>query len=160
MKIGHPSARLTGASSLSETPNRGNMRLKSTAIWGMPVSMLLGAAALLFIVAIGGCDQSGPQTPEQLQVEACHADWRKCRDNKEIVYTWAGGPGGITPRVTCEFAANDLAKYGTPEWPGFPAYSFNNFRAQAKAHWPRGILSLSKLKRDFRTLSAQWPMCG
>jgi hypothetical protein len=103
------------------------MRVKPTTIWGMPVSMLLGAAALLFIIAIAGCDQSGPQTPEQLQVEACHADWRKCRDNKEIVYTWAGGPGGITPRVTCEFAANDLAKYGTPEWPGCPAYSFNNF---------------------------------
>ena len=112
----------------------------------MPVSMLLGAAALLFIVAIAGCDQSGSQTPEQLQVEACHADWRKCRDNKEIVYTWAGGPGGITPRVTCEFAANDLAKYGTPEWPGFPAYSFNNFfSSTSKSALAKGHLILEHI---------------
>jgi len=57
------------------------MRLKSTAVWGMPVSMLLGTAALLFIVAIAGCDQFGPQTPEQLQVEAA----TRIAGNAEII---------------------------------------------------------------------------
>jgi hypothetical protein len=34
------STRLAGASGLSETPSRGNMRLKSTAIcWGLPVKL-------------------------------------------------------------------------------------------------------------------------
>jgi hypothetical protein len=71
--------------------------------------------------------QKADQQKEKAAFESCRADWRKCRDNKAIVYTYAGGADGISPRVACEFAANELAKYGTPEWPGFPAYSFNNF---------------------------------
>ena len=47
MTLGHPSARLAGASRLSETPGRGNIRLKSTAIWGMQVININAACRAL-----------------------------------------------------------------------------------------------------------------
>ena len=47
MILGYPSARLAGASRLSETPGRGNIRLKSTAIWGMQVININAACRAL-----------------------------------------------------------------------------------------------------------------
>lgn len=48
--------------------------------------------------------------------DACRSDWRKCRDNGDLVNHY----GGLyLARAACKEAANDKASYGTPEWPGF-----------------------------------------
>jgi hypothetical protein len=58
---------------------------------------------------------------------ACKTDaynedgWKKCADNSGVAATMAG----IHARTECKMAAARQAKYGDPEWPGFPAYSFN-----------------------------------
>jgi hypothetical protein len=94
--------------------------------WGRPLR--IGP-----IVAIIAFASSPPLTPAQQQeevaAEACRTDWKKCKDNGAIIHASAG----IHARTECKFAADKLAKYGTPEWPGFPAYSFNTFNSGKSA---------------------------
>jgi hypothetical protein len=91
--------------------------------------------------------QKATEEKEQAASDACGADWKACADNHAIVYRWAGGPGGISPRVTCQMAATDLARNGDPEWPGFPVIIL---RAQARVLCRVAIFSLLKREQDFR----------
>lgn len=51
----------------------------------------------------------------------CRSDWRKCRDNSDMAKHFSGWSH---VREACQLAANDLAQYGTPEWPWTPFSSF------------------------------------
>jgi hypothetical protein len=53
----------------------------------------------------------GPPAP---RVTVCKDDWRKCADNSDLINQY----GEIsTVKNDCRRHADDLAKYGKPEWP-------------------------------------------
>src|SRR5262245_1359245 len=53
----------------------------------------------------------------------CKTHWTKCADNADLANNW---DGWRRAKVDCEFAANDLAKYGKPKWPE-PSFMFGAF---------------------------------
>jgi hypothetical protein len=55
------------------------------------------------------------------QKDACKMNWSSCADNEQLVNTWSDWS---KVQVACKFAANDLAKYGDPEWPWLPFGTF------------------------------------
>lgn len=44
----------------------------------------------------------------------CYLDWRACRDNADIANNYSKI---VDAQAACKIKANELAKYGTPEWP-------------------------------------------
>jgi hypothetical protein len=45
---------------------------------------------------------------------SCRTDWKLCANNSELANNWKGY--GLA-QYACKRAANDSARYGTPEWP-------------------------------------------
>jgi hypothetical protein len=56
-----------------------------------------------------------PATP------SCKSDWTKCTDNSDMANNYGGW---FDVKYDCKKQANDLAKYGTPEWPWLAFSSF------------------------------------
>jgi hypothetical protein len=52
----------------------------------------------------------------------CKSDWKLCADNSDLVNNWSDWS---RVQVACKYAANDLARYGNPEWPWL---SFSRFQ--------------------------------
>jgi hypothetical protein len=48
------------------------------------------------------------------QISACRDDWQKCTDNEQLVNNYRDYTDA---KVSCKMRANDMARYGTPEWP-------------------------------------------
>jgi hypothetical protein len=66
--------------------------------------------------ASGSATQTSSSPPAPT-APTCSDDWRKCADNADLVNHWSGW---VELKVKCKEAANDAAKYGTPEWPWLP----------------------------------------
>lgn len=71
---------------------------------------------------LSNSDSSNPQTAAAPESPSCRTDWKVCASNEEMVNNWSGRIG---VQVDCKMAANDFAKYGTPEWPWL---ALGNFR--------------------------------
>lgn len=66
----------------------------------------------------------GPASPA---APTCGTDWTKCKDNADLVNNFNGW---IYVKSECKDAANQQARYGTPQWPWFSFGSFykgNNY---------------------------------
>ena len=65
-------------------------------------------------------EQMEAQTTQTIE-EACHNDWRQCKDNEMLINHYAREHHVMS---TCETAAEKLAKYGTPKrgWAAFGYY--------------------------------------
>jgi hypothetical protein len=61
-----------------------------------------------------------PETPKPNKSN-CKSDWRQCSDNAQLVNNF-GDIGRA--QLLCKYAAQKLAKYGTPD---FPWFSFGSF---------------------------------
>lgn len=57
--------------------------------------------------------------------EICKEDWHRCTDNAQLVNNWKGW---ALVQVKCKRAANELAKYGTPDWGGWLYPTFSTFQ--------------------------------
>lgn len=59
--------------------------------------------------------------PEPPPAPSCSNDWKLCIDNAAMINEWNGLS---LVQIKCKYAANDIAKYGHPDWSWFP---FTNF---------------------------------
>jgi hypothetical protein len=93
------------------------------------VVCLIGASAVL-VVAFILAGPSTPPPPAQNQSggkttaenDSCRSDWTKCADNEQLANQYSDWS---LVKVRCERAANDKAKYGSPEWPWIPFGTFH-----------------------------------
>jgi len=70
--------------------------------------------------------QATPPKPPT-QADLCRSDWTKCADNEQLVNNYRNWSD---VQVDCQYAANERAKYGNPDWPWIPFGSFyagNNY---------------------------------
>jgi hypothetical protein len=104
------------------------------AAFTLPKNPIKGIVGLLLIIGIimaySNRNQTSNQATEQnptappkppTQTELCRSDWTQCADNERLVNNYSDWS---TVQVACKTAANDRAKYGTPEWPWFPFGTF------------------------------------
>jgi hypothetical protein len=111
-------------------PNCGHPLAKSGANKPRTKSRLGGLLAILVIViavtvVVNHTNQSGNTTTAQN--DSCRSDWTKCVDNEQLVNQYSDWS---LVQVRCKRAANDRAKYGSPDWPWLPFGSFykgNNY---------------------------------
>jgi hypothetical protein len=76
-----------------------------------------GGFILLFIGLIAWAIYEGGNIQEEEKAHpTCISDYTKCSDNKDVIEHHQA-KDGISMRVKCETAAEDVAKYGTPEFP-------------------------------------------
>jgi hypothetical protein len=85
----------------------GANKARSKSSLGGLLTILGGIIALTVAVT-----QLGNATTEQNA--SCRADWIKCADNEQLVNQYSAWS---RVQVECEMAANDQAKYGSPDWP-------------------------------------------
>lgn len=52
---------------------------------------------------------------------SCKTDWHLCSDNADLINNNSSILGA---QIACKSSANDLAKFGSPEWPWLPFGSF------------------------------------
>jgi hypothetical protein len=87
----------------------------STNIGAIATAGVIGVGTIIFgiagFVAIASYADSTPSTP--VAVSACKADWHQCADLEDYVKNH----DVALIQVRCKRAANESAKYGTPQWP-------------------------------------------
>jgi hypothetical protein len=74
---------------------------------------------------------------------SCKSDWRQCSDNADLVNNFEDITRGS---VLCQYAAKELAKYGSPS---FPFLSFYNFRSGSD-YVRTGLATLVEPKAEFQ----------
>ena len=57
-----------------------------------------------------------PQDPKAVNNGLCKDDWKKCKDNSDLVNNFHKY---LYVKVACERETESKARYGTPKWPGF-----------------------------------------
>lgn len=91
------------------------------------VVLLVMFAAVIALIYVGNQREEALKTPAQRQeeaaIEACRTDWTKCKDNKDIANH--NGMDYAHARSECRHAADQQAKFGTPEWSW---YTFGTFQ--------------------------------
>ena len=81
----------------------------------------LGLLAL-FILIPAVMHQGNSTTTKSPEPEpACASDWTKCANVEDMANNFHGWSRA---KVDCEWDANKMAKYGTPEWPWIDFGSF------------------------------------
>jgi predicted nucleic acid-binding Zn ribbon protein len=111
-------------------PSCGHPLAKSDANKPQNKSRLGGLLAILLIViavavVLNLANQPGSTT--NVQNDSCRSDWTKCADNEQLVNQYSDWS---LVQVRCKRAANDRAKYGSPDWPWLAFGSFykgNNY---------------------------------
>lgn len=71
----------------------------------------LGVFAVAVLLAVAGAVFGSSDGPKN---SACTSDWTKCADNAELVNHYSKWS---SVQVDCQQAANEQARYGTPDWP-------------------------------------------
>jgi zinc-ribbon domain len=79
-----------------------------------------GGIMLVIIAFIAWAINEGGKIEEQEKAHpTCVSDYTKCTDNKDVVEHHQAH-NGISMRVECETAAEQVAKYGKPDFPFLP----------------------------------------
>jgi hypothetical protein len=76
----------------------------------------------VLIIIVGLIWLSNGKPADTTPASPCKSDWTKCTDNADMANNF-GGWSGV--QYDCKKQAEELAKYGTPEWPWF---AFSSFR--------------------------------
>ena len=63
------------------------------------------------------------QTDKSIGLKECRQNWMKCSNNTELVENYSRYSEA---QIGCKYAANKLARFGTPEWPWLPFGSYNS----------------------------------
>ena len=105
-------------------PNCGHPLAKSGATKPQSKSRLGGLLAILLVLifvagVVNHTNQPGSTTTAQN--DSCRSDWIKCADNEQLVNQYSDWS---LVEVRCKSAANDQAKYGSPDWPWLAFGSF------------------------------------
>lgn len=80
-----------------------------------------GSVALVFVIyAIGSFFGPVPQGSGP-HGTGCRTDWTKCADNSDLANNFEGWSG---IGASCQIAAENQARYGTPKWPMLPFGTF------------------------------------
>ena len=77
---------------------------------------------IIFILLTSGTTEVNRE--EKANRTGCEYFWEQCKDNTEFMNVNQSILTRI--QVDCKFEANDLAKFGTPEWPWVPFGSYYN----------------------------------
>jgi hypothetical protein len=80
------------------------------------------------------------------QRDACRENWYSCADNAQLANEWSGWS---KVAVSCERSAEDLAKYGDPEWPWLAFSHFRGGEDYAKTGKVVAIEPDAKFKNGF-----------
>ena len=104
----------------------------SYGVTGQPSFKLLGKTSY-----DRGSDQlkyDPPETPKHAaapaapkvptQEELCKEQWSQCADNEQLANNYKGWSDA---QASCKSAADDLAKYGTPDWGGWLHMAFGTY---------------------------------
>jgi hypothetical protein len=78
------------------------------------VAVVIGLIVIAFNAASHQAKEAAFIGPPAPPVITCKDDWHKCEDNSDLVNHYGGMRSA---KFDCRKRADDLAKYGTPEWP-------------------------------------------
>ena len=106
-----------------------------------------GILGVVFLVGIAAVISNSPERAATIDVAhvygppappappSCKNSLSACADNREIANEWSGYS---RLRVRCKTAADEMAKYGDPEWPWI---AFGSFLPGDSAH-KTGVITL------------------
>lgn len=66
-----------------------------------------------------------PSLSAEERLKLCRKDWSKCQDNEELVENYENYRSA---QRACRTKADDMAKYGTPDWGGWLKDVFGSYR--------------------------------
>jgi len=99
----------------------------------MAAALVCSATALCAVLA-------GPAMADD-----CSSNWKICADNADLANN--NTDYGVKAKVACKMAAEDMAKYGTPEWPWLS--SFGTF-LKGDDYLKTGIVTLIERDAGFK----------
>lgn len=105
-------------------------------------AIFFSIVAAFVLAAIVPKDKSGER--ETLN-PTCVSDWRKCKDNSDLVNNFSNI---LSIQSACKRAADDQAKYGTPEWPWLAFSSFY----QGASYIDTGTVIVIEKKAKFQNI--------
>ena len=108
-----------------------------------------GGFMLVVIGLIAWAVHEGGQIQEREKASpTCVSDYTKCSDNKDVIEHHQA-KDGISMRVKCKSAAEDVAKYGTPEFPFLPFSTYRIGRSYVDSGNAVLIENNAKFKNGF-----------
>jgi hypothetical protein len=97
--------------------------MKADEKFGLIAAIIIAGILIFGVPQITGLstpvDATKPPKPPPPPPSPCIKDWKACSDNADMANNWSGW---IDVRLACKRAANDMAKYGDPEWPSWGSF--------------------------------------
>jgi zinc-ribbon domain len=122
---------------------------RAQTVAGTIAGLGCGTVMLLIIGLIAWAVHEGGQIQEREKANpTCVSDYTKCADNKDVVEHHQS-KDRMSMRVKCESAAEDIAKYGKPEFPFLPFSTYRVGRSYVDSGNAVLIENNAKFKNGF-----------
>lgn len=96
---------------------------------------------------------------EEAAANSCERNWKKCKDNEDLVNNYRAMTG---LQIKCQYAVDAAAKYGEPEWGGWLSIPFSTY-VTGDSSLKDGVIILIdeevKMQNSFGTYSRSEPRC-
>jgi hypothetical protein len=115
---------------------------------GGGVLAVVGPIFIGFVILVANADDKPAASSAAIAnaptpAPTCKTDWHQCRDNTDLV---ENSNLIIGAQIACKSKANELAKYGDPEWPWLPFGTYFKGSEAPKT----GILRLVEKEAKFQ----------